>query len=60
MNCLYSYILFNLNKLPVRALNSLLLELELQINALYLKEKFNDKRSIPQLINVIKEEYSLT
>lgn len=59
MNYLYSYILFNLNKLPVRTLNSLLLELELHINALYLKRKFNDKRSVFQLVSLIKDEYAL-
>lgn len=60
VNNLYQFILFNLSKLSVDTLNSLLNELELQTNALYLKDKFKDRRSIKQLTELIKEEYSLT
>lgn len=56
---MYNYIIFNLDNLSVSSLDTLLLELELQINALFLKLKFNDKRDIPTLVKLIKEEYKL-
>lgn len=53
---LYSYILNNIDNIQ---LTPILLELELYSDALFLKHKFNDKRTIPQLVKVIKEEYKI-
>lgn len=53
---IYYYILDNIENIP---LESVLLELELYADAVFLKHKFKDKRTVPQLVNVIKEEYQI-
>ena len=55
----YSYIIFNINNLTNVALFKLLKELEIQQLALFLKNKFQDGRSIIELSKLIKEEYNL-
>lgn len=57
---LYTYILFNLNTLPSDYLESLLGELNLTCLAKFIKDKFKDKRSVQQIVNLIKEEYCLS
>jgi hypothetical protein len=56
MKNLYSKILYNVETLKPDELEALLKEHELNTNALYLKTKFNDPRSLETLKAIIKSE----
>lgn len=56
---LYTYILFNLNTFNTETIDNLLYEHELICLAKTVKEKFVDKRSVLQIVNLIKEVYSI-
>lgn len=53
---LYWYIILNIGDYPKAQTYNLLTELELNFLAKYLKRKFKDSRSIPELVKIIREE----
>lgn len=53
---LYYKIIFNINKLSNKQLNTLLNKLHLLYLSQYLKNKFKDKRPIKDIYNIIQEE----
>lgn len=55
----YNYILHNFQDLSTKQFWELVNSVHLESLALFLKNKFNDKRSIDDLVLIIKQEYSI-
>lgn len=56
---MFNNIIFNYHKYSAKELAKLSVDLHLMSLAKFLKTKFNDKRSLHQLKDLIIEEYSL-